>query len=98
MMIVKVIGKIVAVPAIIMITALLGVASAFEKISNFFIGIFNLVIILGAIAAVCVTGSWDMAKTMFMFLVVENVIIAIIGFGMGMIAILRDKLMEFMAA
>ena len=46
----------------------------------------------------CVTGSWDMAKTMFMFLVVENVIIAIIGFGMGMIAILRDKLMEFMAA
>ena len=30
MMIVKIIGKIVAVPAIIMITALLGVASAFE--------------------------------------------------------------------
>lgn len=98
MMIVKIIGKIVAVPAIIMITALLGVASAFEKISSFFIGISNLVIILGAIAAVCVTGSWDMAKAMFIFLVAENVIIAILGFGMGMIAIMRDKLMEFMAA
>lgn len=98
MMIVKIIGKIVAVPAIIMITALLGVASAFEKISSFFIGIFNLVIILGAIAAVCVTGSWDMARMMFIFLVAENVVIAVIGFGIGMIAIMRDKLMEFMAA
>lgn len=98
MMIVKIIGKIAAVPAIIMITALLGVASAFEKISSFFIGIFNLVIILGAIAAVCVTGSWDMARTMFIFLVAENVVIAVIGFGIGMIAIMRDKLMEFMAA
>ena len=98
MMIVKIIGKIVAIPAIIMITALLGVASAFEKISSFFIGIFNLVIILGAIAAVFVTGSWEMAKTMFIFLVAENVVIAIIGFAIGWVAIMRDKLMEFMAA
>lgn len=98
MMIVKIIGKIVAIPVIIMITALLGVASAFEKISSFFIGIFNLVIILGAIAAVFVTGSWEMAKTMFIFLLVENVVIAIIGFAIGWVAIMRDKLMEFMAA
>lgn len=98
MMIVKIIGKIVAIPVIIMITALLGVASAFEKISSFFIGIFNLVIILGAIAAVFVTGSWDMAKTMFIFLVAENVVVAIVGFGIGMVAIIRDKLMDFMAA
>ena len=98
MMIVKIIGKIVAIPAIIMITALLGVASAFEKISSFFIGIFNLVIILGAIAAVIVTGTWDMAKEMFIFLVAENVVLAIIGFGIGWVAIMRDKLMEFMAA
>lgn len=33
MMIVKIIGKIVAIPVIIMITVLLGVASAFEKIA-----------------------------------------------------------------
>lgn len=98
MTIVKIIGKIVAIPVIIMITALLGVASAFEKISSFFIGIFNLVIILGAIAAVFVTGSWDMAKTMFIFLVAENVVVAIIGFVIGTVAIMRDKLMEFMAA
>ena len=98
MMIVKIIGKIVAIPVIIMITALLGVATAFEKISSFFIGVFNLVIILGAIAAVFVTGSWDMAKTMFIFLVAENVVIAIIGFTIGWVAIMRDKLMEFMAA
>lgn len=98
MMIVRIIGKIVAIPVIIMITALLGVASVFEKISSFFIGIFNLVIILGAFAAVFVTGSWDMAKTMFIFLVAENVVIAIIGFIIGWVAIMRDKLMEFMAA
>lgn len=48
MMIAKIIGKVAAIPVIIMITALLGVASAFEKISSFFIGIFNFVIILGA--------------------------------------------------
>ena len=98
MMIVKIIGKIVAIPVIIMITALLGVASAFEKISSFFIGIFNLVIILGAIAAVFVTVSWEMAKTVFIFLVAENVVIAIIGFVIGWVTIMRDKLMEFMDA
>lgn len=98
MMIVKILGKIVVAPLVILITALLGILSTFGKIGGFFLGLFNLVIIFGAICAICATGSWDLPKQAFIFLVVENIIIAIAGFGIAWVAIVRDKLMGFLAA
>lgn len=98
MLIVKILSKILAIPLIIAMTVIVGICKLIESIGGFVVGLYNLVLIIGGICALIDTGSFDLTKKIFIFLIVENVIFAVLGLGVSTIVLMRDKLMDYMFA
>ena len=48
-----------------------------EGIARFILGILNIIIVIGVIAAYCNTGSWDLVKQGLVFFAIESVVLGV---------------------
>ena len=94
MFVIKLIGKIIALPIIIVLGTIVTIASVCDKIGTFFLGLLNLAI--GAAVLYClIRQDWYMVKQGIIFFVGENVLYAIFGLAVGSINDLKQKLWGF---
>ncbi len=94
MLMIKIIGKIAALPLIVLLGTFLTIVSVFDKLGGFFVGILNLFIGIAVIYCLA-TKNWYMVQQGIIFFVGENVIYAIAGVIVGGAASLKEKLMLF---
>lgn len=96
MLIVKIIGKILLVPFIVILSTVVTIGSAVGKIGMSVIGILNLILVVAGIASVFNLGNWSMVKQMIVFFVVENVVLVFIELSYMGIEATRDRMVELM--
>lgn len=98
MIVFKLIGKLLAVPCILVLGVLLLTYGKLEKIINLAVGLVNILVVLGAVASVIMTGSWDMAKQVLILFVIEGVVLVIPQFCAESMGRLKERLLDFVWA
>ena len=94
MLIIRMIGKIVSLPLIVLLGTFVTIAGVFDKLGGFVVGVFNLAIGIAVIYCLA-TKNWHMVQQGVIFFVAENVIYAIAGIIVGGAASLKERLMGF---
>ena len=64
---IKLVAKILVIPLILVLGFVLLVYNTVEGIVTFLVGILNVIIVVGVVAAYFNTGSWDLAKQGLIF-------------------------------
>ena len=94
MLMIKIVGKIAALPLIVLLGTFVTIVSVFDKLGGFLVGIFNLLIGIAVIYCLA-TKNWHMVQQGVIFFIGENVIYAIAGIIVGGAANLKERLMGF---
>ena len=73
----KLIAKVLVLPVILFLGFIILTYNTVEGIARFILGILNIIIVVGVIAAYCNTGSWDLVKQGLIFLAIESVVLGV---------------------
>lgn len=94
----KLVAKVLVIPLIIVLGFILLVYNTVEGIVSFLVGILNVIIVVGVVAAYFNTGSWDLAKQGLIFFAIESVLIGVPQLCAGGVCYLHERLQEFVWA
>lgn len=74
---VKLVAKVLVVPVILFLGFIILTYNTVEGIVRFILGILNIIIVVGVIAAYCDTGSWDLVRQGLIFFAIESVVLGV---------------------
>ena len=94
MLMIKIMGKVAALPLIVLLGTFLTIARVFDKLSGLVVGLLNLGIGLAIIYCLA-TKDWHMVQQGVIFFIGENVLYLIAGLIVGGAGNLKDRLMGF---
>lgn len=94
----KLVAKVLVIPLILVLGFILLIYNAIEGIVSFLVGILNVIIVVGVVAAYFNTGSWDLAKQGLIFFAIESVLIGVPQLCAGGVCYLHERLQEFVWA
>lgn len=95
---VKLVAKVLVLPVILFLGFIFLTYNTVEGIARFIMGIMNILIVVGVIAAYCNTGSWDLAKQGLIFFAIESVVLGVPQLCVGGVRSLHERLQAFMWA
>ena len=95
---IKLVAKILVIPLILVLGFVLLVYNTVEGIVTFLVGILNVIIVVGVVAAYYNTGSWDLAKQGLIFFAIESVLIGVPQLCAGGVCYLHERLQKFVWA
>lgn len=95
MFIIKILGKVLALPVIVLLGVGVTLCGIVEKISGFVIGIFNILAALAIAYAFFVAKNHAMLKNGFFLLLGENVFFVIVGLSSEIMKDIQEQLMGF---
>jgi len=94
----KLIAKVLVLPVILFLGFIILTYNTVEGIARFILGILNIIIVVGVIAAYCNTGSWDLVKQGLIFLAIESVVLGVPQLFVGGVRSLHERLQVFLWA
>lgn len=94
----KLVAKVLVIPVILVLGFILLVYNTVEGIVSFLVGILNVIIMVGVVAAYFNTGSWDLAKQGLIFFAIESVLIGVPQICASGVCYLHERLQEFVWA
>ena len=94
----KLVAKVLVLPVILFLGFIILTYSTLEGIARFILGILNIIIVVGVIAAYCNTGSWDLVKQGLIFLAIESVVLGVPQLFASGVRNLHERLQMFLWA
>lgn len=94
----KLVAKLLVIPLILVLGFILLVYNTVEGIVSFLVGILNVIIVVGVVAAYFNTGSWDLVKQGLIFFAIESVLIGVPQLCAGGVCYLHERLQAFVWA
>lgn len=95
---VKLVAKVLVLPMILFLGFIILSYNTVEGIARFILGILNIIIVVGVIAAYCNTGSWDLVKQGLIFLAIESVVLGVPQLFASGVRSLYERLQMFLWA
>jgi len=95
---VKLVAKVLVLPVILLLGFIILTYNTVEGVARFILGILNIIIVVGVIAAYCNTGSWDLVKQGLIFLAIESVVLGVPQLFASGVRSLHERLQMFLWA
>ena len=94
----KLVAKVLVLPVILLLGFIILTYNTVEGVARFILGILNIIIVVGVIAAYCNTGSWDLVKQGLIFLAIESVVLGVPQLFASGVCSLHERLQMFLWA
>jgi len=96
MFIIRLLGKVLAFPVVVVLMAVLIAVETFEKVIGFFVGLLNVMIVLVILYCLMVIHDYEMVKRACWLFVGEGIFYAVLVLVVGKLEVIKDNLMMFM--
>lgn len=87
--------RILALPIVILLFGLEGIMNVAENISGFFIGLYNLLLVV-ILCLIIYNKEWNQMWGFSIIVVVEGILLAAVGVAHAFVSIVKDRLISFM--
>ena len=94
----KLMAKVLVLPVILLLGFIILTYNTVEGVARFILGILNIIIVVGVIAAYCNTGSWDLVKQGLIFFAIESVVLGVPQMCASGVRSLHERLQMFLWA
>lgn len=98
MFMIKLLGKLLALPLIVLFGVGVTICMTIDKISGFIIGIFNLMAGAIVLYALLVTHDYSLVRDGIIIAIIENIFFFMIGIIAGVLDGCRKVLMQFVVS
>ena len=95
---VKLVAKVLVLPVILLLGFIILTYNTVEGVARFILGILNIIIVVGVIAAYCNTGSLDLVKQGLIFFAIESVVLGVPQLFASGVRNLHERLQMFLWA
>lgn len=95
MVVLKLMGKLLAFPIVLLLGILLFAYGTAEKVILFFVGAINAFYLIGVIAATIMGDTWYYVQQALIFFLIEGVLIIVPQLCVEWIRLIRKQLQEF---
>ena len=95
---IKLLAKLFVLPCISLLSAFLTIYSAVDSIVAFVVGIINILVVIGVVAAVANTKEYNLLLQAFVFFGIQTVVLVLTQMCAVALKQLRVRLIAFMVA